>query len=86
MFLRWGALIYRFRRVVSVLAVLLALASLSLASGAADELSAGGWLDDDSESAMVSLRLDEEFDAGRSSIIALYRSTTPGAMRSSPPT
>jgi RND superfamily putative drug exporter len=79
MFLRWGALIYRFRRVVSVLAVLLALASLSLASGAADELSAGGWLDDDSESAMVSLRLDEEFDAGRSSIIALYRSTTPGA-------
>ena len=79
MFLRWGALIYRSRRVVSVLAVLLALASLSLASGAADELSAGGWLDDDSESAMVSLRLDEEFDAGRSSIIALYRSTTSGA-------
>ncbi len=79
MFLRWGALIYRSRRVVSVLAVLLALASLSLASGAADELSAGGWLDDDSESALVSQRLDEEFDAGRSSIIALYRSTTSGA-------
>ena len=32
MFARWGALVYRFRKFIVVLSVLLAIASLSLAS------------------------------------------------------
>ena len=42
-------------------------------------VSSGGWLDADSESADVAARLDTEFGAGKSSVIALFRSTTPGA-------
>jgi hypothetical protein len=48
MFSRWGAFIYRFRRPVAVLAVLLALASTALAAGVTGSLSAGGWTDPDS--------------------------------------
>ncbi len=79
MFARWGALVYRFRRLVAVVAIVIAGASLPLASGAADQLSAGGWLDDGSESADVARRLDETFGAGKGSLIALFRSTQPGA-------
>ena len=79
MFSRWGAFVYRFRRPVAIIAVVLALASTVLASQASSVLSAGGWLDANSESAEVSARLDEEFGAGKSSVIALFRSTTPGA-------
>jgi len=79
MFVRWGALVYRFRRLVAVVAIVIAGASLPLASGAAGELSAGGWLDDSSESAEVSRTLDTTFGAGKGSLIALFRSTQPGA-------
>ncbi len=79
MFSRWGAFVYRFRRPVAALALLIALASTSLAVQASDSLSSGGWLDADSESAAVSARLDTEFGAGKSSVIALFRSDTPGA-------
>ncbi|HEX6867649.1 MAG TPA: MMPL family transporter, partial [Candidatus Limnocylindrales bacterium] len=60
-------------------AVVIALASTILASQASSALSAGGWLDANSESAEVAARLDAEFGAGKSSVIALFRSTTPGA-------
>jgi RND superfamily putative drug exporter len=79
MFIRWGAFVYRFRRPIALLSAVLAIASLSLASGAAGSLSAGGWLDAGSPSAAVAERLDAEFGAGKSSIIALFRSTDPGA-------
>src|SRR6188768_667821 len=79
MFSRWGAFVYRFRRPVVIITVVLALASTVLASQASSVLSAGGWLDANSESAEVSARLDAEFGAGKSSVIALFRSTTPGA-------
>ena len=79
MFVRWGALVYRYRKLVAVLAIVLAGASLPLASGAAGALSAGGWLDNNSESAAVARRLDETFAAGKGSLIALFRSTEPGA-------
>ncbi len=79
MFGRWGAFVYRRRRVVAVVALALAFASLSLASQASGTLSAGGWLDADSESSRVADRLDAEFGAGRSSVVALFRSVTPGA-------
>ena len=79
MFVRWGSLVYRFRRIVAIVAVVIAGASLTLASQAADSLSAGGWLDDGSESAAVARRLDETFGAGSGSLIALFRSTDASA-------
>jgi len=84
MFHRWGAFVYRFRRPVAIIAVVVAIASTTLASQASSVLSAGGWLDVNSESAGVSARLDTEFGAGKSSIIALFRSDTPGADARSP--
>src|SRR3954451_16818023 len=79
MFSRWGALVYRFRRPVVLIAVLLAVASSVLATQTSSVLSAGGWLDANSESAAVAARLDTEFGAGKSSVVALFRSQTPGA-------
>ena len=79
MFASWGRFVYRHRRVVVIVTIALALASLTLASKTAGALSAGGWLDSSSESAAVSERLDQEFGAGRSSVIVLFRSTSPGA-------
>ena len=79
MFSRWGAFVYRFRRPVAIIAVVVAIASSFLAAQASSALSAGGWLDANSESAAVAARLDTEFGAGKSSMIALFRSTTPGA-------
>ncbi len=73
MFHRWGAFVYRFRRPVAILAVIVAILSLPLASQVTGALSAGGWTDPDSESAAVSTRLAEEFGAGGGAIIALFR-------------
>ena len=47
MFTRWGRLVYRFRRPIAILAVVLAVASTTLASQTAGALSSGGWLDAD---------------------------------------
>jgi RND superfamily putative drug exporter len=79
MFSRWGAFVYRFRRAIALIAVAIALASSVLATQTSSALSSGGWLDADSESAAVAARLDQEFGAGKSSVIALFRSATPGA-------
>jgi putative drug exporter of the RND superfamily len=79
MFLRWGAFVYRLRRPVAILAFLVAIAAVPLAARTAEVLSAGGWLDASSESADVATRLDEEFGTGRSSVIALFRSSEAGA-------
>ena len=84
MFARWGALVYRFRKFIVVFSVLLAIASLSLASQTSGELSSGGWLDNNSESAEVQRRLDEEFGAGKGSLIALFRSDDAAADARSP--
>jgi len=84
MFARWGALVYRFRRFIVVVSILIAIASLSLASQASSELSSGGWLDNNAESADVQRRLDEEFGAGKGSLIALFRADEAGADARSP--
>ena len=84
MFTRWGAFVYRFRRPIVVLSIVVAGLSLTLASQTSSALSSGGWLDASSESAAVSERLDAEFGAGKSSIIALFRSTSPDADATSP--
>ena len=76
MFTRWGALVYRFRRIVVILTVLLAVAGGVLSSQTAGVLSSGGWLDDGSESADVSGRIADEFGGGKSNLIAVFRSTT----------
>ena len=73
MFSTWGRFIYRFRRPVAVLAILVAVASMSLASQVTGALSAGGWTDPDSESAAVTHRLTDEFGAGGGAIVALFR-------------
>jgi uncharacterized membrane protein YdfJ with MMPL/SSD domain len=72
LFSRWGAFVYRFRRPIAVATVVLAIAAGSVAGGVTDALSAGGWLDPDSESARVIERLDTEFGAGRGSLVALF--------------
>ena len=84
MFARWGALVYRFRKFIVVFSILLAIASLSLASQTSGALSSGGWLDSNSESASVQRRLDEEFGAGKGSLIALFRSDDAAADARSP--
>ena len=84
MFTRWGAIVYRFRRPVVLLAVVVALAGAALATQTSSALSAGGWLDVNSESAAVSARLDTEFGAGKSSVIAVFHATDPGAKATSP--
>jgi RND superfamily putative drug exporter len=76
-FPRWGAFVYRFRRPVAIIAVLLGVASLAFASRTSGELSSGGWLDRNSESAHVSDRLASEFGAGRSNLIVLFRGSGP---------
>jgi uncharacterized membrane protein YdfJ with MMPL/SSD domain len=73
LFSRWGALVYRFRRPIALLTVVIAVASLMLASRVTDALVSGGWTDPHSESAAVSTRLADEFGAGRGSIVALYQ-------------
>jgi RND superfamily putative drug exporter len=79
MFSRWGAFVYRFRRPIAVLAILVAFGGGALATRTSSALSSGGWLDTTSESADVAGRLDTEFGAGKSSVVAVFRSTTPGA-------
>ena len=72
MFPRWGAFVYRFRRPIAVVTVVLAIASATLASRVTDSLVSGGWTDPHSESAAVATRLADEFGAGRGSIVALF--------------
>ncbi len=79
MFTRWGAFVYRFRRPIAVLAILVALGGAALATRTSSALSSGGWLDTTSESADVVTRLDAEFGAGKSSVVAVFRATAAGA-------
>ena len=82
MFSAWGAFVYRHRRLVALLSVVLAIISFPLAGQAQGVLSSGGWLVKGSESADVTDRLAEQFGGGRSSLIVLMRA--PGTDASSP--
>ena len=79
MFTRWGAFVYRRRRWLAVLAIVVAGGFGSLAGSASSHLTSGGWLDPDSESAQVSDRLEKDYGAGRTSFIALFESGGPNA-------
>jgi RND superfamily putative drug exporter len=76
LFARWGAFVYRFRRPVALVALVLGIASLGFASQASGQLSSGGWLDKDAQSATVADRVANEFGAGRSNIVVLFRSSS----------
>jgi RND superfamily putative drug exporter len=78
-FTRWGGFVYRRRRWLALFAIVLAAAFGSLAGGATDHLTTGGWLDPKSESAQVSDRLEQDYGAGRTAFIALFESTDPNA-------
>ena len=47
LFSRWGAFVYRFRKVISILTLVIAVGALVLSSQTAGALSAGGWTDPD---------------------------------------
>ena len=79
MFSRWGAFVYRRRRFVLLVMLVLAGVAAPLASSTAGELTAGGWLDPKSESAAVAERLEAEFGGGRTAFIAVFHATEPGA-------
>ena len=79
MFSRWGAFVYRRRRIVLLVMLALAAVAAPLAAGTASQLSSGGWLDKNSESANVASRLESEFGGGRSSFIALFQADGSGA-------
>ncbi len=55
MFTRWGAIVYRLRRPVVLLAVVVTLAGAAVATQTSSALSVGGWLDASSESAAISV-------------------------------
>ncbi|HXG26863.1 MAG TPA: MMPL family transporter [Candidatus Binatia bacterium] len=84
MFTRWGGFVYRRRRWIAPLAIVMALGLGAMGQTIADNLSTGGWLDPNSESAQVADRLEAEFGGGRSVFIALFRSTDPDADATSP--
>ncbi|HET7471947.1 MAG TPA: MMPL family transporter [Candidatus Limnocylindrales bacterium] len=73
LFSRWGAFVYRFRRPIALLTVVLAIAGAIVGSKVTDSLTSGGWTDPHSESAAVATRLADDFGAGRGSIVALYQ-------------
>ena len=79
MFTRWGGFVYRRRRWLALFALVVAIAFGSLAAGATDHLTTGGWLDPKSESAQVSDRLEQDYGAGRTAFIALFESTAANA-------
>lgn len=84
MFIRWGAFVYRRRKIVSLVMFAIAILSVPFAARAPGELRAGGWLDPGSESAKVADRLAADFGTGKSSLIVLFRSDAPGADATSP--
>jgi RND superfamily putative drug exporter len=72
MFSRWGAFVYRHRRIILILAVALGAAAASVAGKSTDVLTAGGWLDPKSESNTVQQRLASEFGQGESSLVLVF--------------
>jgi len=78
-FTRWGGFVYRRRRWLALLAIVVAGVFGSLAGTVSSHLTSGGWLDPTSESAQVSGRLEQDFGAGRTSFLALFESSDPNA-------
>ena len=73
MFSAWGAFVYRRRRAVALVSLVIALLFFPLAGLASGVLSSGGWLVEGAESSEITDRLGSQFDEGRSSMIAVFR-------------
>jgi RND superfamily putative drug exporter len=81
-FSRWGAFVYRFRKPIALVTVVLAIAAASVGSKVTDSLTSGGWTDPHSESAAVATRLADDFGAGKGSIVAVFRGDASADARS----
>jgi len=75
MFARWGKFVYRRRRWVAALALLVAATSFGFASRVSSVLTTGGWYDPSSESQQVAQRLASDVGQGGSSIVVLFQAT-----------
>jgi uncharacterized membrane protein YdfJ with MMPL/SSD domain len=82
LFSRWGAFAYRFRRPIVLVTVVFAVISAVVGARVTSALSAGGWVDPTSESFAVSARLNDEFGAGRGTLIVLYQGAPGSDVRS----
>ena len=71
MFAAWGRLVYRRRRLVASLSLLVTLVLGVFATGVSGNLSSGGWIVASSESAEVSAILADEYGAGGSRIVVI---------------
>jgi RND superfamily putative drug exporter len=73
MFGAWGRFVYRRRRWVATLAVLVAGLSFAFAGKASSVLSTGGWYDPSAESQQVANRLAADFGQGGSTLVVLFQ-------------
>jgi RND superfamily putative drug exporter len=71
-FAAWGRLVYRYRKLIVPVAILIALVLGSFAVRVTSALSSGGWIDQSSQSAAVELRNAELFGGAKSSLVLLY--------------
>ena len=75
MFPRWGRFIYRHRRLVAGLAIVVAVFSLAFASRVSSVLTTGGWYDPSSQSQQVAQQLAGDFGQGGGSMVVLFEAT-----------
>ena len=73
MFGRWGRFVYRRRRWVATIAVLVAGLSFGFAGRASSVLSTGGWYDPSAESQQVANRLAADLGQGGSTLVVLFQ-------------
>lgn len=78
MFAAVGRTVYRYRRMVALISVTIALVAAVLATDLTRSLSGGGWIDPDSESAAVARRLASGASSGSAQAFAVYKGS-PGA-------
>ncbi|MEA2621984.1 MAG: putative drug exporter of the superfamily [Chloroflexota bacterium] len=72
MFAAWGRLVYRYRKAVVPVAIVLALGMGFFATRVSDALSSGGWIDNSSQSAAVEEQNALLFGGAKSSLVLLY--------------
>ena len=73
MFAAWGRFVYRHRRAVVLVSVLIAAGMGVFASRVSSVLSSGGWIDRGSESYAVAGRLAEQFGLSQTDIVIVYQ-------------
>ncbi|MFN8621029.1 MAG: hypothetical protein U0869_09830, partial [Chloroflexota bacterium] len=72
MFAAWGRFVYRHRRAVAVITLVITLAMGFFASSISSHLSSGGWIVRDAEASQVQARLDTEFGSGGAVLVAIF--------------